>query len=74
VEIDVVDDGAGIADPKAPVFDAFFSTKAQGTGLGLSIVQRVVTDHGGDVTFESRPGRTVFTVRLPAEPVGPIPA
>jgi signal transduction histidine kinase len=74
VEIDVADDGAGIADPKAPVFDAFFTTKSQGTGLGLSIVQRVVTDHGGDVTFESRPGRTVFTVRLPAEPAGPIPA
>jgi signal transduction histidine kinase len=74
VEIDVTDDGAGIADPKAPVFDAFFTTKAQGTGLGLSIVQRVVTDHGGDVTFESRPGRTVFTVRLPAEPTGAIPA
>jgi signal transduction histidine kinase len=71
IEIDVVDDGAGIQDPKAPVFDAFYTTKSQGTGLGLSIVQRVVTDHGGDVTFESRPGHTVFTVRLPADPAHP---
>ncbi len=67
VELDVVDDGPGIADPKAPVFDAFFTTKERGTGLGLSIVHRIVADHGGDVTFQSRPGRTVFTVRFPAD-------
>jgi PAS domain S-box-containing protein len=71
IEIDIVDDGAGIQDPKAPLFDAFYTTKSQGTGLGLSIVQRVASDHGGDVTFESRPGQTVFTVRLPADPPGP---
>jgi PAS domain S-box-containing protein len=64
-EIEVEDDGAGIADPNAPVFDAFYTTKERGTGLGLSIVQRVVSDHGGEVVYTSRPGRTVFTVRLP---------
>jgi PAS domain S-box-containing protein len=68
VEIDVADDGQGIADPNAPIFDAFYTTKEGGTGLGLAIVRRIVVDHGGDVTFESRPGSTVFTVRLPAEP------
>ena len=67
VEIDVADDGPGIPDPQSPVFDAFFTTKEKGTGLGLSIVHRIVTDHGGDVTFTSQPGATVFTVRLPAE-------
>jgi PAS domain S-box-containing protein len=68
VEIDVADDGAGVPDPNAPIFDAFYTTKDRGTGLGLSIVQRIVTDHGGEVSFASRPGSTVFTVRLPAEP------
>ena len=68
VEIDVADDGAGILDPDAPLFDAFYTTKERGTGLGLSIVQRIVTDHGGEVSFASRPGSTVFTVRLPADP------
>lgn len=66
VEIDVEDDGPGIPDPNAPIFDAFFTTKDRGTGLGLSIVQRIVSDHAGDVTFKSRPGETTFTVRLPA--------
>ncbi|WP_244905293.1 sensor histidine kinase [Streptomyces agglomeratus] len=35
------------------------------TGLGLAIVQAVVRAHGGEVTVESAPGRTVFAVRLP---------
>ena len=66
VEIDVIDDGPGIPDAGTPIFDAFFTTKEKGTGLGLSIVHRIVSDHGGDVSFASRPGATVFTVRLPA--------
>ncbi len=66
VEVDVADDGPGIPDPNAPIFDAFFTTKDRGTGLGLSIVQRIVSDHGGDVSFTSAPGATTFTVRLPA--------
>ncbi len=66
VEIEVADDGAGIPDATAPIFDAFYTTKERGTGLGLSIVHRIVSDHGGDVRFESRPGSTIFTVRLPA--------
>jgi PAS domain S-box-containing protein len=73
VEVDVADDGAGLPDPSAPIFDAFYTTKDRGTGLGLSIVQRIVTDHGGEATFTSRPGSTVFTVRLPAEPARSLP-
>ncbi|HXN34503.1 MAG TPA: protoglobin domain-containing protein [Polyangiaceae bacterium] len=67
IEIDVADDGRGVPDPAAPIFDAFYTSKERGTGLGLSIVHRIVTDHGGDVRFESRPGSTVFTVRIPAD-------
>ena len=63
--------GPASPDASAPIFDAFFTTKDRGTGLGLSIVQRIVSDHGGEVSFTSRPGSTVFTVRLPAEPADP---
>jgi two-component system sensor histidine kinase TrcS len=35
------------------------------SGLGLAIVASVIEAHGGKVTAESRPGRTVFTVLLP---------
>lgn len=63
-EIEVEDDGVGIAGPNAPIFEPFYTTKEGGTGLGLSIVQRVVTDHGGEVVYTSRSGRTVFVVSL----------
>ena len=67
LEIEVADDGGGIADPKAPIFDAFYTTKERGTGLGLAIVHRTVVDQGGDIRFESRPGSTTFTIRLPTD-------
>jgi signal transduction histidine kinase len=68
VTFEVRDDGPGLSSPDAPIFDAFFSTKPRGTGLGLAIAHRIVTDHGGDVSVESRPGYTVFRVQLPLDP------
>jgi nitrogen-specific signal transduction histidine kinase len=65
VVIEVEDDGPGLPSPDAPVFDAFFSTKPSGTGLGLAITHRIVTDHGGTVDVESRPGRTCFRLSIP---------
>jgi len=63
--IEIEDEGPGLPAMDAPIFDAFYSTKPNGTGLGLSIVHRIVTDHGGTVSVESRPGHTVFRVTLP---------
>lgn len=63
--IEVEDEGPGLPDPTAPVFDAFYTTKQEGTGLGLAIVHRIVTDHGGTVSVDSRAGRTLFRVVLP---------
>lgn len=66
--LEVQDNGPGLSEPTAPIFDPFFSTKPRGTGLGLSIVHRIVSDHDGTIGFESRPGHTVFRVSLPIEP------
>jgi PAS domain S-box-containing protein len=65
VRIEVEDDGPGLSSPDAPVFDAFFSTKATGTGLGLAITHRIVTDHGGTMDVQSNPGRTCFAFSIP---------
>lgn len=67
VVFEIEDDGPGLVRPDAPIFDAFFSTKPAGTGLGLAITHRIVTDHSGAVTVESRAGRTVFRVTLPVD-------
>ncbi|MFF4270658.1 ATP-binding protein [Streptomyces sp. NPDC001536] len=80
--VDVEDNGQGIPPDLLPhVFERFARgdssrSRASGsTGLGLAIVQAVVTAHGGAVTVDSVPGRTVFTVHLPAlAPVVPRPA
>ncbi len=64
--LEVEDDGPGLPSHDAPIFEPFFTTKPGGTGLGLAIVSRIVGDHGGEVGVDSRPGRTIFRVRLPA--------
>jgi signal transduction histidine kinase len=68
VVVRVIDDGPGIApELRARIFDPFFTTKpvGQGTGLGLEIARTRVRGHGGEIDFESRPGRTEFRVSLP---------
>lgn len=64
VGIDVIDNGPGFAED-APVFDAFYTTKETGTGLGLAIVHSIVSEHGGALSTESRPGHTQFSIRIP---------
>lgn len=68
-ELDVEDDGAGISGDPSRVFVPFYSTRPLGTGLGLTIAQRIAIDQGGELRVRSQPGRTVFTLVLPA--VGP---
>lgn len=66
--VEVIDSGAGIPpEIKDRIFEPFFTTKNvnEGTGLGLDIAARVVRNHGGDIQVESKPGHTVFAVRLP---------
>ncbi|MGW0879011.1 HAMP domain-containing sensor histidine kinase [Streptomyces sp. NPDC002671] len=71
--VDVEDNGQGIPPDLLPhVFERFARgdsarSRATGsTGLGLAIVQAVAAAHGGAVAVDSAPGRTVFTVHLPA--------
>ncbi len=67
VVVTVQDDGAGIPpEHQAKLFQPYFTTKKHGTGLGLFVTHRLVTDHGGRVEFDSRPGEgTCFRVSLP---------
>jgi signal transduction histidine kinase len=69
VVVEIEDDGPGMpADVAAKVFDPFFTTKApgSGTGLGLNVSFNIVTQqHLGQLTVDSRPGRTCFRVELP---------
>jgi signal transduction histidine kinase len=65
----VGDDGPGIPPAvREHLFEPFFTTKdvGHGTGLGLATARRIVVDrHDGSLSVDSRPGATVFIVRLP---------
>jgi two-component system, NtrC family, sensor histidine kinase HydH len=67
VEIEVADDGPGIPAEQQPhIFVPFYTTKQKGTGLGLAICQRIVKNHGGSVSVQSRVGEgSNFVIRLP---------
>jgi two-component system sensor histidine kinase SenX3 len=74
VEVNVVDEGIGIAAKDVErVFERFYradparSRATGGTGLGLAIVKHVATNHGGTVSVRSTEGYgSTFTLRLPA--------
>lgn len=64
--IEIEDDGPGI--PQAlqdSIFYPLVTGRPDGTGLGLPVAQDLLARHGGLIEFESRPGKTVFFVRIP---------
>ena len=68
VEIRVSDNGRGILEPvRDRLFEPFVSSgKENGTGLGLTVVQKIVQDHGGDISVEKTSSEgTVFRIVLP---------
>ena len=73
IVIQVSDEGCGIPEESLQrIRDPFFTTKreAGGTGLGLAIVDRIVRDHGGQISFDSTVGQgTTARVFLPLEKI-----
>ena len=72
VAIAVEDDGPGIAPAATPhVFERFYrgdtGGRASGSGLGLAIAKELAEAMHGEIDLSSEPGRTVFTLSLPAQ-------
>ncbi|MBK8523357.1 MAG: nitrogen regulation protein NR(II) [Betaproteobacteria bacterium] len=69
LEMQVIDDGPGIpTDILERMFYPLVSGREGGSGLGLTIAQNFVLHHHGTIECQSRPGRTIFVIRLPLDP------
>ncbi|MFZ3342017.1 MAG: ATP-binding protein [Terriglobales bacterium] len=71
LEIRIEDNGPGVADAvREKLFAPFVSYgKENGTGMGLTVVQKIVQDHGGEVTMERTSATgTTFRINLPMSP------
>ncbi|HEX9114336.1 MAG TPA: ATP-binding protein, partial [Nitrospirota bacterium] len=67
VEIVFTDTGKGVQPENlVKIFNPFFTTRQQGTGLGLAITQRIIEQHGGEITVTSAPDKgATFTIVFP---------
>ncbi|RLE04809.1 MAG: hypothetical protein DRJ13_03195 [Bacteroidetes bacterium] len=73
IQLSVRDYGIGISiKDQEKIFERFYrcgesqQSGIRGSGIGLTIVKKIVEDHGGYLTLDSRPGEgSMFTVRIP---------
>ena len=75
VLITIHDTGEGIPESEQKkIFDRFYridksrSRKSGGFGLGLAIAKKVIADHKGKISVNSKPGDTSFTIEMPLLP------
>lgn len=52
VRITVADNGIGLPEDRARLFEPYVTTRSEGTGLGLPIVRKIIEEHGGTLTLE----------------------
>jgi signal transduction histidine kinase len=66
VRIVVQDNGPGIPETVHPrLFEPNFTTKSGGMGLGLAITKSIVETYLGEISFQSKPGETLFYLDFP---------
>jgi PAS domain S-box-containing protein len=69
VYLQFIDTGSGISEEEiSRIFQAYYTTKKEGHGLGMMIVQRIMREHGGQISLESQKDTgTVITLQFPQQ-------
>ncbi len=63
--IQVEDDGQGIIpEAREQIFIPFYTTKPGGSGIGLSLSRQIMHLHHGNLTLDSKPGKTIFKLKF----------
>ena len=67
ISLIIADDGNGIEPKDLPhIFERFYKGSGGNFGIGLSITQEVIQQHHGTISVDSKPGKTIFQILLPA--------
>jgi len=70
VEVRISDNGIGLPHDRDRIIEPYVTTREKGTGLGLAIVNKIVEEHGGEMTFTSaQGGGTTVMLRFAADPL-----
>ncbi len=66
ISLSFEDNGKGIdPDDLGNIFNPYYTTREDGSGLGLMIVERIIRNHGGELSVESDPGSgTTVTIKF----------
>ena len=54
-EITIADNGIGLPEDRARLFEPYVTTRSEGTGLGLPIVKKIIEEHGGALVLQDAP-------------------
>lgn len=54
-EIRIADNGIGLPEDRARLFEPYVTTRSEGTGLGLPIVKKIIEEHGGTLVLDDAP-------------------
>jgi two-component system nitrogen regulation sensor histidine kinase NtrY len=70
IVISIEDNGIGLPADRERIIEPYVTTREKGTGLGLAIVNKIVDEHGGDMSFASTAtGGTRVTLRFARNPL-----
>jgi signal transduction histidine kinase len=68
LQLEITDTGKGIAEDQIKkIFEPFYTTKEQGLGLGMAYAKKILEEHGGSISLDSKSGEgTTIHITLPA--------
>jgi two-component system, NtrC family, nitrogen regulation sensor histidine kinase NtrY len=70
ISVCIADNGIGLSQDRDRIIEPYVTTREKGTGLGLAIVNKIVEEHGGEMTFTSAQGQgTKVTLRFATDPL-----
>jgi len=70
IRVRITDNGIGLTQDRERIIEPYVTTREKGTGLGLAIVNKIVEEHGGEMTFTpAEGGGTSVTMRFATDPL-----